>query len=200
MKKTLGLLSLAAAAAFASPAAAQIPNVTPFSFEVRAGGAFPMGDFAEEDDDGTGGLETGYTLGANVTFHLMPLIGIYGGYTYNKFGVDGEDDVDVVDQGLNAGVRLAIPTPLIPIDPYLKAGVVFNQLELSGSDGPTTVGIETDRSVGFEVGAGVGIGLGPKLSFTPQVMYTRYEPQFDGEGLDANVEHIRVDVGLRLRL
>jgi hypothetical protein len=32
------------------------------------------------------------------------------------------------------------------------------------------------------------------------VTYTRYEPKFDGEGLDINVEHIRVDVGLRLRL
>jgi opacity protein-like surface antigen len=200
MKKTLGLLSLVAATAFAAPLAAQLPNVTPFSFEVRAGGAFPTGDFAEDDGDDTGGIETGYTVGANVTFHLMPMIGIYGGYTYNKFGVDGDDNTDVVDQGFNAGVRLAIPTPLIPIDPYVKAGVVFNQLELSGTDGGVTASVESDRKLGFEVGAGIGLGLGPKLSFTPQVTYTKYNAEFDGIGVEQDVEHIRVDVGLRLRL
>jgi opacity protein-like surface antigen len=200
MKKTLGFLSLVAATALAAPAHAQLPNVTPLSFEVRGGLAFPTGDFGEDSGDETGDIKSGTTLGANVTFHFMPLIGIYGGYTYNSFDVEGEDDASVIDQGFNAGVRVAIPTPLIPIDPYVKAGLVYNQLELEGSEGGVTFGIESDRSLGFEVGAGVGIGLGPKLSFTPQVTYTRYEPKFDGEGLDINVEHIRVDVGLRLRL
>lgn len=194
-KSSLALLSLVAAAASAAPAQAQLPNVTPFSFEVRGGLAFPAGEFGEEEEGIS--VETGTTLGANATFHLMPLLGIYGGYTHNRFGVDGVD-IDVVDQGFNAGVRLAVPTPLIPIDPYVKAGVVFNKVSFEGDfvdeDEP-----DSDRSLGFEVGAGLGIGIGPKLSFTPQVTYTRYEPRFEGEG-DGNLEHIRVDVGLRLRL
>lgn len=204
MKKTLGFLSLVAATALAAPAHAQLPNVTPFSFEVRGGLAFPTGDFAEDEEDGTGGLETGTTLGANATFHFMPMLGIYGGYTYNSFGVDGEDDVDVIDQGFNAGLRVAIPTPLIPIDPYVKAGLVYNQLELSATEGTTSISFESDRSLGFEVGAGVGITLGPKLSFTPQVTYTKYKAEFEdffeGGAFEQDVEHIRVDVGLRLRL
>lgn len=200
MKKTLGLLSLVATAAFAAPAAAQIPNVTPFSFEVRAGGAFPTGDFGEDSGDDSGDVKSGYTLGANATFHLMPLIGIYGGYTYNRFGLENLNSVDAVDQGIDLGVRLAIPTPLIPIDPYVKAGLVYHRLGLEGpTDGEDFI-TDSDSSLGFEVGAGIGLGIGPKLSFTPQVTYTRYEPKFDGEGIDLNVEHVRVDVGLRLRL
>jgi len=197
-KTTLGLLSLVAAAAFAAPVQAQLPNVTPFSFEVRGGLAFPRGEFAEEDDDLQ--VESGTTLGANVTFHFMPLLGIYGGYTYNRFGIEGADDVDLVDQGLNAGVRVAVPTPLIPIDPYVKAGLVFNKVDLVGDTGGEDLVDSSDRSLGFEVGAGIGIGIGPKLSFTPQVTYTRYALKFDGESADLDVEHIRVDVGLRLRL
>jgi hypothetical protein len=201
MKKTLGLLSLAAATAFAAPAHAQLPNVTPFSFEVRGGLAFPTGDFGEDSGDDAGDVESGTTLGANVTFHFMPLLGIYGGYTYNRFGVENVDEIDFVDQGFNAGIRVAIPTPLIPIDPYVKAGLVYNKLGLAGdTDGLEDLIPDSDSSLGFEVGAGVGIGLGPKLSFTPQVTYTRYEPKYDGDGVDFNVEHIRVDVGLRLRL
>ena len=203
MKKTLGLLSLVAATALAAPAHAQLPNVTPFSFEVRGGLAFPTGDFGEDSGDDEGDIESGYTLGANATFHFMPMLGIYAGYTYNSFGVEGIDDGEVVDQGLNGGLRLAIPTPLIPIDPYVKAGVVYNRLEISGGVGEQAAAFKTDRALGFEVGAGVGITLGPKLSFTPQVTYTKYSPDFGdfGEGdVEIDVEHIRVDVGLRLRL
>lgn len=199
MKKIkVGFLSLVAAAAFAVPAHAQLPNVTPFSFEVRGGLVFPSGDFGETEDD-VGAVESGITYGANATFHFMPMLGVYAGYTRNQFGVEGLDELDVIDQGFSGGLRVAIPTPLIPIDPYFKAGVVYNQLsfEFDGSGEEFT---DSDRSLGFEVGAGIGIGLGPKLSFTPQVTYTRYEPKYDGETDDFKVEHIRVDVGLRLRL
>lgn len=201
-KTTLGLLSLVAATAFAAPAHAQIPNITPFSVEVRGGFAFPTGDFGESD--GEAAVETGWSVGANATYHFMPMLGVYGGYTYTRFGVEGFDEVDLVDQGLSAGVRVAIPTPLIPIDPYVKAGLVYNRIgfefDEGGDGGELDDAAESDQSLGFEVGAGIGISLGPKLSFTPQVTYTSYEPQFDGEGIDANVEHIRVDVGLRIRL
>ena len=198
MKKiTLGLLSVVAAAAFAAPAHAQLPNFTPFSLEVRGGLAFPRGELRETEDD-VGSVETGYTYGANATYHFMPLVGVYVGYTRNQFGVEGLDELDVIDQGFSAGVRLAVPTPLIPIDPYVKAGLVYNTLSFE-FDGDAEF-IESDNSLGFEVGAGVGVGLGPKLSFTPQVTYTRYEPQYDGEGDDFNVEHIRLDVGLRIRI
>ena len=199
MKKiTLGLLSAVAAVAFAAPAHAQLPNLTPFSFEVRGGLVFPTGDFGESEED-VGEITSGYTVGANATFHFSPLLGVYAGYTYNRFGVEGLEDLDVNDQGFNAGLRLAVPTPLIPIDPYLKGGVVYNTLGFT-FDGDDEDFIDSDNSLGFEVGAGVGIALGPKLSFTPQVTYTRYEPKYDGEGDDFTVQHLRADVGLRIRL
>jgi opacity protein-like surface antigen len=198
-KTTLALLSLVAASSFAAPAHAQLPNFTPFSAEVRGGLAFPTGDFGESEED-VGSVKSGYSVGANVTYHFMPLLGVYAGYTYNNFGVEGLDELEVIDQGFGLGVRAAIPTPLIPIDPYVKAGLVFNQLgfEFEGDD---DILVDSDRSLGFEIGAGVGIGLGPKLSFTPQVTYTSYEPKYDGENEDDfKVQHVRVDVGLRIRL
>lgn len=199
MKKTsLGLLSLVAAAAFAVPAHAQLPNFTPFSFEVRGGLVVPTGDFGESEED-VGSIEAGYTVGANATYHFIPLVGIYAGYTLNRFGVEGLDELDVTDQGFSAGLRLAVPTPLIPIDPYVKAGLVYNSLSFT-LEGDDEEFIDSDNSLGFEVGAGVGVGLGPKLSFTPQVTYTSYEPKYDGENDDFKVQHVRVDVGLRIRL
>ncbi len=196
-KSTLGLLSLAAAAAFAAPVQAQLPNVTPFAFEVRGGLVFPTGEFGEDED--LGSLEPGTTLGANVTLHFIPVLGFYAGFTQNRFGVERLDELEAIDQGFSGGVRVAVPTPLIPIDPYLKAGMVYNQLGFE-MDGEGADYVDSDRSLGFEIGAGIGIGIGPKLSFTPQVTYTSYEPRFDGESDGFKVQHFRVDVGLRLRL
>ena len=105
-KTTLGLLSVVAAAAFAMPAHAQ--RVTPFALEVRGGLAFPTGDFGEAEED-VGSIKSGITVGANATFHFMPMLGVYGGYTYNRFGVEGLEELDVVDQGFNAGCAWQSP-------------------------------------------------------------------------------------------
>jgi opacity protein-like surface antigen len=129
------------------------------------------------------------------------MLGIYAGYTQNRFGVEELEQLEIVDQGFSGGLRFAVPTPLIPIDPYLKAGVVFNQLSYEFDDDDEVLDVEdSDRSLGFEIGAGIGIGLGPKLSITPQVTYTSYAPKYEGEADDYKVQHFRVDVGLRLRL
>jgi opacity protein-like surface antigen len=190
-KSTVGFLSLAAAAVFAAPAHAQLPNVTPFSFEVRGGLAAPLGDFGETTGP-FGDVKSGTTLGANVTLHFMPLLGLYGGYSYNSFSVANNDN-NLVDQGVEAGLRLAIPTPLIPIDPYVKGGAVYHRIGQENAS-------DSDNSLGLEVGAGIGIGLGPKLSFTPQVTYTSYESKGSDREADRKVSHVRVDVGLRIRL
>lgn len=196
-KTTFGLLSLVAAAAFASPAHAQLPT-TPFSLEARGGIAMPTGDFGESEED-VGSVESGLTFGANATFHFTPMLGVYAGFTRNRFGVEGLEELDVTDQGFNAGLRAAIPVAGFPVEPYVKAGLVLNTLSFE-FDGEDEEFIDSDRSLGFEVGAGVGIGLVPRLSLTPQVTYTRYSPKYDGEGDDFSVEHIRLDVGLRFRL
>lgn len=190
MKKTLALLSLVAAV-FAAPAHAQLPNATPFSFEVRGGLAFPIGDFGE-------GIGSGTTVGGNATFHFTPRLGIYGAFTRNEFGADIERVESFKDQGFSGGVRVTIPTPLIPIDPYVKVGAALHQLDRPNI---TAADADPERGLGFEVGAGAGIGLGPKLSFTPQVTYTRYDVDEIRITTGSNrIQHIRLDAGLRLRL
>lgn len=196
MKKTHAvLLALAATAALAAPARAQLPNFTPFSFEARGGLSLPLGEMKSDGD-----AKVGTTVGASVTYHALPLIGVYGGYSRSEFGV-GDDELEdgkYTDSGFAAGVRVGIPTPLIPIDPWARAGLVFHRLQASVGDEEV---FESDSGTGFEVGAGLGFGLGPKVSVTPGVTYTAYRYEADG-GPDDEVEvnHLRLDLGLRIRL
>src|ERR1700741_3142263 len=162
--KTLaaGAAALAAAALLPGPASAQIPHFPPFAFEGRAGVAVPTGDLG----DAAG---TGFAVGGSITYHALPLVGLYAGASPAQFPADA-DDGDFKDAGFEVGARIGIPTPLIPIDPWIKAGAVFHQLELRG----TAADDFDDWGTGFEVGAGLGFGFGP-ISITPGVTYVSYK-------------------------
>lgn len=195
-KIAASLLAVAASAVFAGSASAQIPNITPFSVEVRGGVALPQG---EEFSDG---LETGYTLGANVGYQVVPMLGVYAGYTRSSFGFDDVDaeDIRVIDKGFDAGVRFSVPTPLIPIDPFVKVGVIYHQIGFDG-DGAN---VDLDSEIGFEAGAGLGFNILPKVQLTPAVTYSQFKVDGEdfGEGAesDLDVKNLRLDIGLRIRI
>ena len=194
MKKIL--FAAAAATLAAAPLHAQIPHVTPFSFEARAGVALPTGDLNQDSDDGVN-AKPGVGVSGSITYHALPLIGIYAGGSYNKFGIE-DSDVDLTDAGLDVGARIGIPTPLIPIDPWIKAGVVVHQLSANVDDG----GDNSDWGTGFEVGGGLGFAFGP-VSITPGISYVHYGTTFDdGEGseVDLKASYVKADIGVRVRI
>jgi len=186
MKKlATGAAALAAAALLAGPAAAQLPTITPFAFEARAGVAVPQHDLGDVAGNG-------FSLAGNVTYHAFPIVGFYAGVSRASFSLD-DDDGDLIDQGVEVGARIGIPTPLIPIDPWIKGGVLYHQLKLSngGTDDLDEWG------TGFEVGAGLGFGFGP-VSITPGVMYQSYKI---GEDVDeATAASVRAEIGVRIRI
>jgi len=187
MKKlSVGLATLAGVALLAGPARAQIPHITPFSFEARAGVALPQGDFNNE-------ANPGFTVSGSVTYHAIPVIGIYGGYSYAQFDAEGSSG-EFKDSGFDAGLRVGIPTPLIPIDPYVKAGVVWNRLELTG-EGASNF---SSSSAGFQLNAGVALSLGP-VSLTPGFTYVSYGYD-SATSDDETASYIRADVGVRIRI
>ena len=186
MKKLATAAAALAAAVLAGPAAAQIPHFTPFAFEARAGLALPTGDLGDV-------AKNGFVVGGSVTYHALPLVGIYAGASVAQMGAEG-GGADFRDTGIELGARLGIPTPLIPIDPWIKGGAAFRRLELDIS----STGDSFDEwGLGFEVGAGLGFGFGP-ISITPGVSYVSY--QVDDEGTDRSVSFVKADIGVRIRI
>ena len=186
MKKLTAAAALAAAL-LAGPAAAQIPHITPFAFEGRAGVAVPMDDLGDLAGHG-------FSVGGSITYHALPIVGFYVGGSLTTFPVD-DGDGDFKDAGFEVGARIGIPTPLIPIDPWIRAGAVFHQLELSGAGAADF----DDWGMGYEVGAGLGFGFGP-LSITPGVTWVSYKADDGTPASDATVSHVKAEIGVRIRL
>jgi opacity protein-like surface antigen len=197
MKKTTGLLALMATLGFAAAANAQgtAPS-TPLSIEVRGGVAIPQGDLKDDGD-----AKTGYTFGANATFQATPMFGVYAGWSRNSFGIEDTEDASFVDQGFDAGVKVSFAGGSMPVSPFVRGGVVFHKLSLQGEDEGVEVEIESDNAIGFDVGAGVSIPLGQRMSVTPALSYSKFNTADDDEVFeDVAIGGIRLDIGLNFRI
>jgi opacity protein-like surface antigen len=196
MKKTTFALAALAAVAFTGTAKAQ--SALPLSFEGRVGAVLPTGDWGDL-------AKTGIGLEGNVTFNVTPVVGIYGGYTWNRFDVDdnlGGDlgDTKWTEQGFDVGLkaRFASPTGL-PLTPFFRGGAIFHKMKID--DG--TDSFSTDSKLGFDVGGGVEIAVAPRITLTPQVGYSQFNPDSGDDVTDGgsvDVSNIHLGVGLNIRL
>ena len=181
-------LALALACA-AVPAAARAQ--TPLALEFRGGITRPHDTFSDD-----AGAEGGYVTELGLTWHVLPFVGVYGTYQRAEFERDGGAEGSVIrDNGWAAGVRVGVPTPFIPIDPWIRGGVVFHELEAGALDDGG------GRGVGMEIGGGLSFPLTRRARLAPGVMWTRY--RFDDDAVAdgrADVRYLRAEVGVRLGL
>ncbi len=173
---------------------------------VRAGAGVPSGTFAESAGTGSTdgslrGATTGVGYGLDAGVGLGP-IGFYAGLDRIEFGCESAacaSNGKYKLAGVSAGVRVGVP--LIPIiKPWVKAGVTFNEINGTAT-GTGVTKIATDRTPGYEVGAGIDIPILVLFSLTPQVRYVGQKLDYKGlsAGSKTNVSYYTFDLGLRAR-
>lgn len=219
------LLMLFATLLLAAPAAQA--QTSAFSLEVRGRAAFTTGDFGDEEPDGSG-IKTGWGGSIEGIFQPTPILGLYAGYSYTRFdtelggleeeleGFVDDADVDVADTGLDAGLRATLPLGLSGGSVFVRGGVVYHQLGVELSDDLKDFleefaggvfdpdDLDSEWSLGYQVGAGVLVPLGQRLSASLGVSYTAYEPEFERRA-DVTVQaddvsYLSTEAGLRIRL
>jgi opacity protein-like surface antigen len=200
-KRIFALPALLCAVLAATPAHAQ--SVLPISLEARVGAAFPMGDFAD-------GAKTGYTVGGAVHYQLNPVVGLYGGYEYARFGADSADAADVnahfTDTGFRAGARFGVPfAGITGFHPWVEGGATLNRANIVISDDSgASISLNSGRSLGFEVGAGLDFAVAPKVTIAPGVRYRSHNADFDDSTDDSDsevkVNYVTADLTVRIHL
>jgi opacity protein-like surface antigen len=187
MKKTSFVVAALAVLGTAGTASAQAR--LPLSVGISGEAAFPTGDFADNVENGVG-------FTASAALQLVPGFAAYGSYSRTTFGVDGVDDVDVIDQGFSAGLTASLGGGLVGrAQPYVGAGLLFHELE---DDNGNEFG---DAKMGFEVGAGVNFPLGRRISVSPSVGYRQYNVEGSFLGVptgERNVSYLTGGIGLNL--
>lgn len=161
-----------------APAAGQLAGLagTPLLIEGRVFAGFPTGDFGEGDD-----LDTGLGFGVEAAYNVTPSLAVFAGYSRLRFGVEGEGDFDLVDSGLDAGLRYTLPV-VGSLRPYLRGGLVYHELEIDRPNGNSS----TDYGLGFDIGGGLAVPLSPRFSIQPSISYVAYSSEVDGADFDVS--------------
>jgi hypothetical protein len=191
------LLLCALSAAPAPRASAQSPGGVSLALELTPTVAVPAGQFSST----TPGAGAGVGVGGGALLGLGSRVGLYGAYQYLRFGCSrcaGAGLDGVADLGWEAGAQLAAPLTVGGLRPWLRGGLLAHQLRFSG----TGASEASQRAIGFSVGVGSTIPLGP-TALLPAVRFRAYPAEFEFASLPrraTEVMYLSVDLGLAFGL
>ncbi|NTW26507.1 MAG: porin family protein [Lentimicrobium sp.] len=164
-----------------------------FGFEVSGGASFATSDL--------GGANLQVGLGGEGVFHyrFMPHLGAFAGWGYNAFSAENSfagNEIDFEETGYVFGLQFKHPVGISPVSYYVRAGGLYNHIELENTDG-NIIG-DTGHGFGWQVAGGVDIPLGRNWSLTPGVKFNSLSGDVNMEGtttqLDLNYIQVRVGI------
>lgn len=136
------------------------------SLEVRTGAAFPIEELGDAD------LNTGFGFEATLAYRFMPHLSAYAGWGWHKFNAEDSfagSDVDFEETGYTFGLQFIHPLGTSILDYFIRAGGIYNHLEVENDDGDITA--DSGHGLGWQMEAGLVFPLGDKWSLMPGVRY-----------------------------
>lgn len=131
--------------------------------EAKIGTTVPVGDLADQ------GAESGLALSANLLYNFSPRWTGYFGWDRHSFNCSGCINEIGTSSGPNMGVKYLVDWNGTAA-PWLRGGVMFSRLDSfqAGAD------VESNRSVGLELGTGVDFNLTERVTVAPLAMFNYY--------------------------
>jgi Outer membrane protein beta-barrel domain len=164
-----------------------------WSFEFRPGVNFATQKLGDAD------LKTGYGFEGTFAYKLMPHLGAYAGWSWNKFAADNSfmgSNVDFEETGYTVGLQFMHPIAKSKINYLLRGGAIYNHIETENSDGKVIN--DTGHGWGWQAGAGVAIPLGKRFMLTPEIRYRSLsrDMKFNEKTIPVDLNYISGGIGL----
>lgn len=181
------LVPAVAAAAFATPCAAQDVDTAFSGFRLEALGGY---DHVSGNGEGQDGFVYGGAVGYDAALGRARL----GAEAEITGSTLGDDDLIKVGRDLYLGVRAGyVLSPAAML--YLKAGYTNARVTGSYTAGETTVR-ESVNLDGFRLGAGMEVALSPRFYVKGEYRYSHYGDQ-DDLSIDADRHQLLAGIGAR---
>ena len=89
------------------------------------------------------------------------------------------------------------------VSPWIEGGATFNKTTIHASDGSASLDLDSDQSIGFEVGAGLIFDVAPHISLTPGVRFRSHNADFSdaidgGDGADVDANYVAIELGVNI--
>lgn len=166
-------------------------STTSFSQEKQKRFGFELSSGLSVATQKLNGAELNPGLGFEGIFHyrFMPHTGIYGGWGWNRFGADksfAENDVCFEETGYVFGLQFKHPFGESETSYYLRAGGLYNHIEIENADGDITH--DSGHGLGWQLAGGIDINLGKNWSLTPGIKFNSLNREVVNEGVDAPLD------------
>ena len=155
-----------------------------WGFELNSGASFATSKLNDAD------LNPGFGFEGVFHYRFLPHTGFYGGWGWNLFGADNSfagADVCFEETGYVLGLQFKHPLGNSPLSYYLRAGGLYNHIEIDNSDGKIIM--DSGHGLGWQLAGGLEFNLGRNWSLTPGVKFN---------ALNRDVENVGVNVPLEL--
>jgi hypothetical protein len=168
----------------------------PYAFQIRGGGTWPLGAF---QDDALGWEEeagSGPSLGMGFTFPLFRFVGGYLGFSQHRFACDE----DVCPEGrpwISTGFDVALRVVLGDerTRPWIQGGLHTHRIQGRILEDGQVRKLNSQGGGGYEVGGGVLVQIGERMSLSPGIRYGSGEVPFSIQPT-MELRYLVLDLGL----
>lgn len=184
-KQVLAIIALATMVSISTIAQ---DNSGRFGIELTGGASFATQDL------GNSSLQTGFGFEGLLHYRVLPHTGLFAGWGWNRFAAD--DNLDYEETGYIMGLQFKHPIGSSPIAYYLRAGALYNHIEVENDKGDI-IG-DTGHGWGWQAAAGVDIPLGSGWSLAPGVKFNSLSRELDQDGVttDLNLNYFSARLGV----
>jgi opacity protein-like surface antigen len=156
----------------------------------------PSINFATEDFEDSK-IETGFGFELTVGYRFMEHLHAYAGWGYNTFSIeDAEADFD--ETGYTFGLQFIHPLGTSEDLSYLlRAGAIYNHLELEGGDGDLID--DSGHGIGWQIEAGLDYVLGDNWSLRPSLRYRSLSRDLEvaqSQTIDVDLNYLSFGLGV----
>ncbi len=181
--KTKSIIAFAFVMLLAGATFAQENNKR-FGFELNAGA------IVSTSKPGNSTLNPGYGFEGLLSFGIIPQLGLYGGWGYNRFGADESftgADVSFKETGYVLGLQFKQALGNSPWSLYLRGAGLYNHIEIENEEGDLLG--DTKHEYGFQAAAGVNYALGKNWSIAPGLKFNYLDRDVEIGDVTTNLKH-----------
>jgi hypothetical protein len=135
-------------------------------------------------------LNTGFGFEGVLHYRIMPHLGLYGGWGWNRFGAENTsagNEICFEETGYVFGLNFKHPVGSSKLSYYVRAGGLYNHIETENPDGDIIN--DTRHGLGFQLAGGVSINLGSDWSFNPGLKFNSLTRNIKAEGISKQIDY-----------
>lgn len=164
-----------------------------WSFDIRPGVNFATKELGNTD------LKTGFGFEGNLSYRMLPYLGAYAGWGWNRFSAEQSfmgSNLDFEETGYSLGLQFGQNFKKSEIGYIIKGGGTYNHIETENNNGDIIN--DTGHGLGWQIGAGITVPVAKRWTLVPEVRYRSLSRTMGtGDGRrDVQLNYVSTGIGI----